>query len=1028
MVSGAATGAITSAASEAILADDSGQRNMASIIYAGLGGLIIGGLGGAVFGRIQQNIASAALRERQKIEFGMFLDFQRTARDPRVRLNEKGKAYFKEATDPATDKKFLDEVIELMGFDDDELAEIRKSIDDDDLKAVAEKLGHIPDDLLEADRTVGAAEPARFSVGAASQQEIRNLETMAPDWLKAIPDLLKRWARGDVTDEEVVAAVKDRNLKGDPAIQLKKARDKAKIPEKRPGDLFLVGKFNDAKGRRGGFSLASFVGKSKDPFYRGVMNMIVPDAVPKKGAPQVFTALEFAMNNYNAKYGALRLAHQDGYREWLRATGRRRGAKAEKEFETLVSLSVRRGGESPDPIIAKVARKQIEFEDDLLEQAQRHGLMLEIEKGQNYLSRIYDEDLIEEAIEKYGKETIYRLFAKALKSGQEDIDDEAAMRGAIAIVNTLLDRTLTSFEKRRFASGIDREAVRLRVEALRKVEPSLQGIDDEEAKRIVNAIVGTDEIKSTLTRFEKRRIELDETASIQTPDGDIIFLEQFLNNNALDIGRIYARQVSGAMAIREVMNAVGEEIGDEIKSLEQLRNIVERKLADAGLKRDEIEKSLEAFDLSVDVTLGKRIGSRSKAAKVARNIQLYNYTTTGGRFGVASLPELSSAVVAGGITTAFQMIPQIPRLMRIARQGKMPTPLLEELSAITGIGFENGNHAVIGRAEQGGAFVDQAAGGIETMLRKGARAASIISGQAPVTELSKRIAATGVTLRFIKAAHGRAKLGQKRLAAIGLTPEDADAIFEQIRKHATPTEGARFKSDVVLNIHRWDPEVASRFSGAISRWVDSTVQTINIGDLPMFMTKDLARMIFQFRTFSIAAWQKQTLRNIAIRDGIAFQEVTAAGITAALAYMAEQYIASLGRRDADEYREEKLSPEAIIKAAVQRNGFFSIIPAAIDTGVVLGGNKPLFNARTSGLATTPIDPSEFFGNPTFDAFSRATGLVRDTFESLRGIEGKENFTENEFRRAAGLVPFQRLLGVTNMINAIGAELPEDEDR
>ena len=136
-----------------------------------------------------------------------------------------------------------------------------------------------------------------------------------------------------------------------------------------------------------------------------------------------------------------------------------------------------------------------------------------------------------------------------------------------------------------------------------------------------------------------------------------------------------------------------------------------------------------------------------------------------------------------------------------------------------------------------------------------------------------------------------------------------------------------------------------------------------------------------------------------------------------LAYIAQTYANSVGRSNRDKFLRERLSTRQIAAAAFQRSGYASFLPGVIDTGAIpLGLEQPFAYGRTQ--------LSSWLNNPSWDF---ANGLMlRAPRAGLTSLADDDDFTQQDARQFTRLMPYQNMLGVKNMIEALTSELPEAE--
>ncbi|ODT57791.1 MULTISPECIES: hypothetical protein [Paracoccus] len=181
------------------------------------------------------------------------------------------------------------------------------------------------------------------------------------------------------------------------------------------------------------------------------------------------------------------------------------------------------------------------------------------------------------------------------------------------------------------------------------------------------------------------------------------------------------------------------------------------------------------------------------------------------------------------------------------------------------------------------------------------------------------------------------------------------------------------------------------------------------------MTKELWKSVFQFRSFMLAFYSKQLLSGIHHRDWETFSAFSTSMFFGALFYAGQTVVNAQGRADKKEFLEKRLSPESLAKASFQRAGFSSLIPLGVDTIAGVAGFGPVFDFRSTDLA------SGIGGNPTWDLMQ---GVQKGARAGVAPITGADyEFSHQDFRAITSTLLFQNAFVIRNALGAIGADLP-----
>ena len=297
--------------------------------------------------------------------------------------------------------------------------------------------------------------------------------------------------------------------------------------------------------------------------------------------------------------------------------------------------------------------------------------------------------------------------------------------------------------------------------------------------------------------------------------------------------------------------------------------------------------------------------------------------------------------------------------------------------------------------------------------------ANYISGMTPINEIAQGWTGIAGAQSIYNAAKAWKKTGRmtnvKRLLAMGWSNDDAAKIYEQVLKHAETTDGIWGRKLSMLNVEKWDDATTSAMlTSGLSKWSRRVIQENNIGNLAGWMSKDLGRIIFQFRAFQMGAIKKQLLWGVHQRDATAASNWMGGMIGGALVYTGYTYASSIGRDDRKDFLKKRLSLAAIATGGFQRSGFSTVLPMAIDSAMI--GN-PIFGtrARTTGQSTN------IMGFPVASMASSAIGAL-GTAKNV-AFDPDYKFSQHDYRNIMRLMPVNRALGVKNLINIMGNDLP-----
>jgi hypothetical protein len=544
-------------------------------------------------------------------------------------------------------------------------------------------------------------------------------------------------------------------------------------------------------------------------------------------------------------------------------------------------------------------------------------------------------------------------------------------------------------------------------------------VDSSEKGRIASA-------KWRLDLDETHREKLYNKAGVQREVG----IEDFLENDAEQLFGQYTHSViaSGYMEdfLKEfrVRDAEGN-LPVHAPSFDTVKAYIAKEAQAKGMSERQFQKEMKVLDHTYKLINGIPIEGASSFRAAQRMLRDYNFSRIGGQLGVAQLAEIGNLIGNGGMRVLLQNLPALRRIFTTAKDGKFSDEFLNEIEAIWGFGTDLTRMNMAPIFDEGGAA--EAATNwqrVDHGLQRAKQITAVGSGMAHVNMVLQRMNARVLVQRFMDDATGVRGINAKRLRVMGISEELHPRIQEQLRKHVDQSTGMLGKQVNRLNIHKWDDlDAKNAFINGVDRWAKKSVQENDIGNMPDFMSYELGKTIGQFRSFMMAAYVKQTLAALHVRDW----EVASAFLTSmffgGLFYVGQTYVNSIGREDREEFLEDRLSPEKLPNAAFQRAAFSSVIPMAADAVLNTVGIDPVFDFRSSGLQSGGLTLTELaLSNPSGD-------LVDGTVRAFGGItQGLFNpdydFSEQDFKAAAKVLVFQNMFGVRNVLAAIGGTLPK----
>lgn len=745
----------------------------------------------------------------------------------------------------------------------------------------------------------------------------------------------------------------------------------------------------------------------------------------------------------------VQMPYDTAYNVWAKENERRFASlniDARREFGVLVGEY--RGGEFRDPhahpSIVKAAAAHDVFYRKFAALAKEHGIkgFDEIEPNDRYMMRIVNSANMERLERRIGTMSLVKMFAGAIQrapgrdikvSGDKAdrmaylyvkwlkhsaVETNRGMTPAFnsALIARLRENLEISIAKKQIDLDDVIEAGGDTAQNKADLEALLAKIDQNDINDLVDSVKNVGQ--AGVIGRGKFRLGLDEGYT-STINGESVSLSQVFERDAERLMQKYAAEMSGAVALARHPDLQIKSMSDwetYMNNFEQTRpSFMDDQEKFAGqmrvveLFRRHIFGQPLSDDLSPDWATGFRL------------MQKFNYIRLGGQFAFSQISEFSGIVGGIGFRVGMQHMPMVAKIVRDAKTGKFDDEFADELFSM-GHGVESLLNHPSARDLEAAAPTSRMLAKAEDVANISARVMSTASLLGPLTDSMRRVAAAAVVQKLSNLALGKGgTISPQRLMALGLDKPRADRLFAEFQRPDVVVYVDSLwgnKKVARLNIEQWSAEAREILSTAVWRWSSQAIQRNDIGSLPAFMSKPLAQMLFQFRTFSLGAWSKQLMHGVNMRDAQAAQSVMWATMLAGVMYTARTTVMSIGRDDRDEYLEKNLDPMKIGKMAFARSGYASVVPGVIDSVFEgLGFEEQFSNSRTTGQKQNFVQ-----GSPAFTALEAGGTLLTGTSKAIR--MSNYNWSQKEGRALKQLTPGGTVPGFSNMLDMLISELPE----
>jgi hypothetical protein len=634
--------------------------------------------------------------------------------------------------------------------------------------------------------------------------------------------------------------------------------------------------------------------------------------------------------------------------------------------------------------------------------------------NENYLPRHPDVAKFNSMTAQFGPETIQKFLGNSFKAANPNADAKVAERFGKWYFNNLQDSKLnrTNDNLENMLRGFDRDS-------LKESFIKHGNMTEDEATQLLAQMFPKKDKANPLTKNLKSRSSMDETYTEQIlmPDGTThtMSLNDFIDTRTFDVLEAYLRRTAGSVSLANQMDVYKATDIDRL-----IKNATEQEFGTA-LPGDRIEAVRENLNFTFDRILGRPVENFSVNNKLLEMWRGFNVTRLMGGAVYNQVQELSQIIGSMGWKTTLKAIPELRAMVRDAKTGKVANEMLDQLENLTG-----GAGADLLRRTQmsprdewvrqrGDTALNQWLDRADNALSRSSSGVLKWTGMTGVMVQQKRIHAIAMINHFVEAANGKTKLAfsSDRLAWMGLDGADTQKVLDNIKNYA---------SGKTVDFERWqatDPETYAKFIVAYQREARRVVQENDLASMVPIMGKGWGQTMFQFMNFSLQGWNKSMMFAMNHKDYQTLSTVLHGSMFAAATYIARTnaQMAGMSAEERASFAEKRLSTKQIVANSVGRIAQVSIMPMLIDSTIA---PTPIFSgARTTSNVT------DFVGsNPTLSAISSALAMPRKI--ALASASDEVQVSEKDVRNWMKLLPFNNVVGITNVLNSVAADFPNTD--
>jgi hypothetical protein len=473
-------------------------------------------------------------------------------------------------------------------------------------------------------------------------------------------------------------------------------------------------------------------------------------------------------------------------------------------------------------------------------------------------------------------------------------------------------------------------------------------------------------------------------------------IDDFLDNNIEDLGRIYLRQIAPDVELKRAFDDV--ELTNQIADVENWYS-TEMRSAKTEKQRLALDKRRQS---DIEDIAGMRDRMRGvygmedpssiwhRAARVSRNL---NYIRLMGGVVASSVPDVARTFMAEGFTKTFT---------------KGLVPLAKNLKTFRVAAAESKRYGVgvdallSGRSQIIADVSDYTKGG--TTFERGVQALTDNFGRINLMDYwtagMKQLHAVTMQNSIIDDLL-KGKI-DKRLSRLGIDDANALNIAKQLEKYGEKVDGVWLS-----NARNWDVPELERIWGAAIRKESDRVIVVPGQEKPLFMSTPMGKTVMQFRSFMFASTQRMTIGALQNQDHNTIGGLLMLTSFGMMSYAFKQW-------DGDRAISE--DPAELIIEGIDRSGSLGAIMEINNTIEKLSSNnfglRPLLGVDSPAARFASRSAVEAALGPTFGSLLDTTMRVGNA-----GL-GEDDWSDSDTRALRRLLPGQNLTFVRQGLDKI----------
>lgn len=583
-----------------------------------------------------------------------------------------------------------------------------------------------------------------------------------------------------------------------------------------------------------------------------------------------------------------------------------------------------------DPKIAKAVDHIEKLNNSMGQLAKESGVLgfEDFTPRPGYIHRAWNPDAAVGAMSKYGTGTVRDLFKTAIRQSFKTSTEEDVRAIADAFITRL--KAMHQNETVDFRGSMGKADTG----AIREMLENTPGVDPARIESIMGRLEQKD---STATvKFGKRRTDIDMTASIVTPTGERLSMQDLVHKDIDRISENYAHQMVG----RSALAAAG--VGNGDSEIRKFRLNWAQKIAGPNATKDQ----LRAAQQKVEGILADFTGMRPESFQLSPALSTVSSLTSMSVLSASGLWQLGEygtiAFKHGFANTVDAFLKHTPGLRDVMNKIRKSPDLVQEFNDVANFQLTRDVQFKpwLRQIELNETAKDTR---WQRALHYGKQSIPYINGMKYIQAHQAQMVGELAIQTLVKAAKGDAS-AIKRLAGHNVSTDTLSRIKTNLDKFSTVSNGRVSR----LALSAWPAEDVERMTQAAGRLMDASLLMARTGEGANWMRSSAGQILGMFRSFVAFSHNKQ-LRAIYNNHGVL-------GLAHIMAYQYPLMYATMYVNDARKH--PKGDGDDASQLALKTFGMLGAMGFLGDAAGILG-----LTGGPGGLST-----------PVFGAFNNLKGL------------------------------------------------------